>query len=244
MNALDGAPLGEVGAALAGILGAALSMVGTCLYLRDIRRGSTKPHRGSWLVWAVIAVVAALSHGADGGRWSLLVLSGQALGTLVVLAAAVRCGVGWFTPANLLMLALAGLGVLGWMTMTDPTAATACAAVADGAGLVALLPKAWVDPNSETLATYALAGATGLLGGVAVQAWDPALLIYPVYFCLGNTATAVFIALRRRSLRNTTTAPDANQARPRNVFVPTVLTRVSPPRPQAAVHYGNEHPNL
>jgi hypothetical protein len=194
-----GAP-GEVTAVLVAVLGAGLSITGTCLYLRDIRRGRTTPHRGSWLVWTVIGVVAALSHGADGGRWSLLVLTGQALASLVVLGAAVRHGVGWLTPANLLMLAVAAFGVLGWLMLTDPTAATVCAAVADGAGLVAILPKAWADPTSETTATYALAGLTGLLAALAVQAWDRDLLLFPIYFCVGNTATAAFIFLRRRTL--------------------------------------------
>lgn len=229
--------LPEIIAAMAGILGVGLSLLGTFLYLRGIRRGTTKPHRGSWLVWAVIAVVAALSHGADGGGWSLLVLSVQAVSTLVVLAVAVRCGVGWFTPVNLLMLAVAALGVLGWVSMTDPTAASACAAAADGAGLVALLPKTWADPNSETLATYALAGVTGLLAVVAVQAWDPALLIYPVYFCLGNSATAVFIALRRRSLRRTTrvTTPQITVDSPAPVLTGAGGDAASRSRPLVAV---------
>jgi hypothetical protein len=194
-------------AAAAGVLGAALSFVGTGMYLRDVGRGRTRPHRGSWLVWAVIAVLAAASHGAEGGSWSLAVLSGQALGTVLVLGAALIRGVGWFTPTNLIMLLLAALGILGWTSLTDPMAATACACLADGAGLVALLPKAWADPHSETLATYALAGATGLLAVIAVlavEAWDPALLLFPAYFCLGNAGTAAFIARRRRHQQEAT----------------------------------------
>jgi hypothetical protein len=224
MNGLAGAPPAEAWAVLAGVLGTALSIVGTCLYLRDIRRGRTRPHRGSWLVWSVIGVLAALSHGADGGRWSLVVLCGQALGTLLVLAAAVRCGVGWFTPANLLMLAVAGLGVLGWLALANPTAAAASAAVADGAGLLAMVPKAWADPHSETLATYALAAGTGLLCALAIQAWDRDLLLFPVYFCLGNAATAGYIALRRRALRDTARAPGTNPRRPCHVFPPPAAT--------------------
>jgi hypothetical protein len=201
IDGLERDVIGDAGAALAGVLGAGLSLVGTSLYLRDIQRGSTRPHRGSWLVWAVIAVVAALSHGADGGRWSLVVLAAQALTTVAVLAAAVRRGVGWFTTANLVMFTIAALGVLGWITLTDPTAASACAAVADGTGLLAVLSKTWADPTSETMATYALAGVSGLLCVLAVEAWDPALLLFPVYFCLGNAGTAAFIGLRRRALR-------------------------------------------
>jgi hypothetical protein len=198
VNDLARTPLHEISVALAAVVGATLSMIGTGLYLRDIRQGRTTPHRGSWLVWGVISVLAAVSHGAQGGRWSLLVLSAQAAATLVVLALAVRCGVGWMTVENLLVLSLATLGVLGWLLLAAPIAATASAAVADGAGLLAILPKVWTRPDSETLATYALAGATGLLGALAVEAWDVGLLLFPVYFCLGNTATAVLIALRRR----------------------------------------------
>jgi hypothetical protein len=192
--------MAQVDPAAVGSLGAALSLVGSYLYLRGIRRGGTLPHRGSWIVWTVIAVVAAASDGAAGGRWSLLVLGVQALGTLVVTAWALRYGVGWLTPTNLGMLALAALGVLGWTTLADPTAAAACAAAADAAGLVAMMPKTWADPFSETVSTYALAGVTGLLGALAVHAWSAALL-FPVYFCLGNAATALVIALRRRGYR-------------------------------------------
>jgi hypothetical protein len=191
----DLAPGAPVAAAA---LGAGLSLVGTALYLRDIRRGTTTPHRGSWLVWGVIAVIAAAAHEADGGHWGLVVLVVQALTTLAVLAVAARCGVGGITAGNALMLAVAGAGVLGWITLEDPTAAAACAAIADGAGLAAIVPKIWADPHSETMSTYALAGASGLLTVAAVASADPALLLFPVYFCLANTATAQLIALRRR----------------------------------------------
>jgi hypothetical protein len=227
--------MGEFGAALAAVCGAALSLVGTGLYLHDIRRGLTTPHRGSWLVWGVISVLAALSHRAEGGGWSLLVLDGQALATLLVLACAVRRGVGRLTVENVVMLGLASFGVVGWLLLTDPMAATACAAVADGAGLLAMAPKAWADPNSETLATYALAGATGLLAALAVEAWDVALLLFPVSFCLGNTATAVLIALRRRAVStmpavSALSAPSVVQ--PGAVLLAAQQYRSAPPGPR------------
>jgi hypothetical protein len=197
----------EVVTAMAGTAGAALTMLGTGLYLRDMRHGLTRPHRGSWLVWAVIAVVAAASHGAGGGGWSLVVLCCQAGGTLAVLVAGRRCGTGGFTTANGWMFTLAALGVVGWIVSTDPTTAAACAVVADGTGLLAMLPKAWADPGSETVATYALAALTGLLAAVAVAGWELDLLLYPAYYCLGNGATAAVIALRRRALRRGSGTP-------------------------------------
>jgi hypothetical protein len=198
---------GGVGAVLvvaAGLVGAILSGVGTLAYVRDVLGGRTVPHRGSWLVWSLIAVVAALAHGADGGRWSLLVLAGQAIGNLVVLALAVRRGIGGLSWGNALLVGVATLGILGWIRLGDTTSAVLCAALADGAGLVAIAPKIWADPFSETPATYGLAGATGLLAVLAVLAAPAAtvevsLLLFPCYFCVANTATAQLIALRRRN---------------------------------------------
>src|SRR4051812_1710782 len=104
------------------VLGAALSAAGDLAYLRDVRAGRTVPHRGAWLVWTVIAVVAAVSHGASGGRWSLLVLSAQALGCLLVLGYAIRRGVGGLTPANLALVGLAGVGLVAWLALSNPLA--------------------------------------------------------------------------------------------------------------------------
>lgn len=184
----------------AAALGAVLSGCGTAAYLRDVLRGRTVPHRGSWLVWTVISVVALLAHGADGGRWSLLVLGGQAAGNLVVLALAAGRGTGGVTAGNTALVGLAGLGVVGWLTLDRPLAAAACAAVADGAGLVALVPKIWADPHSETTATYGLAGATGMLALLSLPSAEASLLVYPGYFCLANAATAHLIARRRRAV--------------------------------------------
>jgi hypothetical protein len=62
-----------------------------------------------------------------------------------------------------------------------------------------MVPKAYRDPGSETLATFALASLSGALAAGAVGALDLSLLLYPVYYCLANGAIAVLIH-RRRSL--------------------------------------------
>ncbi len=190
---------GTLVAVPAAALGAGMAAIGNLAYLRDVRAGRTVPHRGAWLVWTLIAVVAAVSHGAGGGRWSLVVLSAQSVGCLMVFGWSIRCGVGGLTRANLALLAIAGAGVAGWLTLSDPVAATCGAVVADSAGLVGVVPKIWCRPHSETLATYALAAATGLLGIVAAGSTDAAVLIFPAYYCVANALVARLIAVRRRA---------------------------------------------
>ncbi len=187
------------GIAMAGLAGAILSLLGTICYLRDMRRGHTVPHRGSWFVWAMAAVVAAVSHGADGVSWSLLVLSVGGAGTVVIWFASIWRGTGWLTPTNAVLVGVAVLGIVGWQVSSNPIVASACAAVVDGAGLLAMAPKAWADPRSETASTFALAACTGLLAVVAVPAWEANLLVFPVYFFFGNAAMALLIVMRART---------------------------------------------
>ena len=184
--------------ASAAALGAVLACAGNLAYLRDIRAGRTFPHRGAWLVWSVIAVVAALSHAAAGGRWSLAVLSVQGLGCLIILGHALRRGVGGITAGNLVLVATAGTGIAGWLALSDPIAATCSAALADAAALAGVVPKIWRQPDSETCSTYALASATGLLGALASQSTAPAVLIFPVYYCAANAIVTRLIIVRRR----------------------------------------------
>ena len=44
----------------------------TVPYVRDTVRGRTRPHRGTWLIWGVLAIVACVSQRADGASWSLV----------------------------------------------------------------------------------------------------------------------------------------------------------------------------
>jgi len=93
MNAL--APFLGVLAGLAGI-------ADTIPYVRDTVRGSTRPHRGSWLIWAVLAIIAALSQRAGGASWSVLMIATQAILTGLVFVLAIRDGEGGMTPPTCL----------------------------------------------------------------------------------------------------------------------------------------------
>jgi hypothetical protein len=186
-------------AALLGVLAGLVGVADTIPYVRDTVRGSTRPHRGTWLVWGVLAVVASISQRADGASWSLVLTSSQAVLTALVFALAVRHGEGGLSGADLSLLAIAAAGAAGWMIASEPVVAVACVIAADLCAVAMMTPKAYRDPGSETLATYALAGVSGALAAGAVGAIDVSLLLYPAYYCVVNAGMALFIAERRRT---------------------------------------------
>ena len=133
-----GRPRHRVGATavtvLAALLGVSAGLVGvfdTVPYLRDVMRGSTRPHRGTWLIWSALAVVVCLAQWADGASWSLIMLLTQAVLTTAVFAVAIVRGKGGTTIIELALIAVAAAGVTGWLLSGQPLVATVCVMAAD-----------------------------------------------------------------------------------------------------------------
>jgi hypothetical protein len=196
----------EVAATL-GILAGLVAIADTIPYIRDTVRGRTRPHRGTWLIWSVLAIVAFLAQYADGAAWSLPMVGVLALLTGVVFVLALRRGEGGVSRGELLLVAIAGAGVAGWLTVDEPLVATVCVVAADLIGVALMVPKTYRDPWSETFSTFALASVSGALAVGAVGGLDASLLLYPVYYCLGNGALALLIRWRRAALATPAAAP-------------------------------------
>ena len=185
------------------VLGISAGLIGvadTIPYVRDTLRGSTRPHRGTWLIWGVLAVVVCLSQYADGASWSLIMAAVQAVLTTGIFVLSIRRGEGGVSPVELLMIAIATAGVVGWIVADEPLVATACVVAADLLGAAMMVPKTYRDPESETLVTFAFASLGGALAAGAVGAVDLSLLLYPAYFCMVNGAIALLIVHRRTVL--------------------------------------------
>jgi hypothetical protein len=187
---------GVVFGASAGVL----SVVDAVPYVRDILRGTTRPHRGTRLIWWTLATTALVSQYADGAGWSMLMLLGQAVTTGLTFALSIRRGEGGLSPLDLTITAIAGIGVIGWFVSSTPVIATACVVFADTLGVGLMLPKTWRDPGSETFSAYALASIAGLFAALAVGKLDASLLLYPLYFFVVNGLIAVIIEMRNRAL--------------------------------------------
>ena len=184
-----------------GVLAAVVGLADTIPYVRDTLRGATRPHRGTWLIWGVLAVVVCLSQRADGASWSWVMAGAQAVLTGFVCLLALRLGEGGFSSRDRVLIAIAGAGVVGWLVVDEPIVAIACVIAADLVATALMAPKTYRDPGSETLATFAFASLGGALGAGAVGALDPSLLAYPIYYCVCNAAISLLIYSRRAALR-------------------------------------------
>jgi hypothetical protein len=183
-----------------GVLAGLVGVADTLPYIRDMLRGVTRPHRGTWLIWGVLAIVVCLSQHADGASWSLVMAGSQAVLTTIVFVLAIRRGEGGVSRLDALMIAVAVGGLSAWILADEPLVATVCVVAADSIGVALMVPKTYRDPDSETLVTFALASLAGVLAAAAVASLDPSLLLYPAYYCLANGAIALLIIRRRAAM--------------------------------------------
>jgi hypothetical protein len=183
-----------------GVAAALIGLADMAPYVRDTVRRSTRPHRGTWLIWTVLAVVVSLSQHADGGSWSVAIAVAQAVTNGLVLALAIRLGTGGVNALDATLMAVAVAGVAGWQLAGDPLIATACVVAADLIAAAMMVPKTWRDPGSETLSMFAWATLTGALSAGAVGSVEASLLLYPAYYCLVNGGLALLIVGRRGAI--------------------------------------------
>ena len=186
--------------AVLGLLAGSVGIADTIPYVRDTLRGATRPHRGTWLIWGVLAIVVCLSQHADGASWSLVMAAVQAVLTTLIFVLSIRRGEGGLSTTELAMIAIAAGGVAGWVVADEPIVATVCVVAADLIGAAMMVPKTYRDPESETLVTFAFASLGGALAAGAVGSADASLLLYPAYYCLINGAIALLIHHRRAAL--------------------------------------------
>ncbi len=166
-------------------------------YLRDIRAGTTKPHRGTWAIWSTLSLIVLFSQRADGGTWSLLMVLTQLVGCVFIFVLSVRVGVGGTSRLEWGLLAIAAAGLVGWYLAGDPTVATLCVVLADVIAIALMVPKTYRDPYSETLSTYVLSLLSGVTAAIAVGSFELGLLLYPAYVVLADVLVVAIMMTRR-----------------------------------------------
>jgi hypothetical protein len=169
-------------------------------YIRDVLRGSTRPHRGSWAIWCVLSVIVLASQRADGGRWSLVMVIAQLVGGVTILLLAADRGVGGTSRIDLGLGAIAAAGLIGWYLAGDPTVATLCVVLADCTAVIMMLPKTYAHPYSETRSSFVFSAASGVFAMLAVGSLEFGLLLYPAYLTIADAVVVALITYRRLEL--------------------------------------------
>lgn len=183
--------LGASLAMLAGIAAAGLQALGFVLIAVAVMWGSVRPNRYSWLIWSVVAALAAASSWQAGATWPLAGAAMNALGCIVILVLALRRGCDARNRTDTTCLAVAVAGVALWLLTDEPVVGLLFFLLADASGAVPTIRGVAADPFAESAVGWsilALAGAAAVLSVEAPQwvwSWEG----------FGHWGGAVYVAL-------------------------------------------------
>jgi len=183
--------------AIFGYISAALSILMVVPYLRDIFLRKTKPERASWFIWLVLGLIAFSSQLAKGATDSLWLTAGQTLAVFAVFLPALKFGVGGLSRRDIVALIAAGFGLILWYFTSEAAYALAIVIAVDSIGSLLTAVKSYEDPSGETLSTWFMSGTAGVFGVLAVGAFQPALLAYPLYIVIANYTIVLCLLLGR-----------------------------------------------
>lgn len=169
-----------------GLIAVFLSIIGHLPYITDILKGKTKPHIFTWIVWAVVTIIAFVGQwqkGGGAGAWTTAVTG---LITILIAILAIRNGSKEITKADKISFTIALLSIIPWYFTKDPTISIIIITLIDVFAFFPTVRKTIHDPTSETLFTYALNIFRHGLSVLALANYNLATYLYPVALLLMN----------------------------------------------------------
>ncbi len=178
-------------------LGVAIGALGTAFYLRDTLRGTTKPNRVTWLLWAVAPLLAAAVELSDGVGLRVLPTFMVGFMPLLVFAASFRSqGAVW--RVRRLDYACGLMSVVGtavWLATRNGVLAICAAIAADFLAGVPTLMKSWSHPQTETVHTYVGAAVSMGILLLTIQHWTFEVAAFPAFILCVASVECVLVGL-------------------------------------------------
>ena len=192
---------------LAGWLAGVLSLAAFVPYIVAILRGQTRPNRATWWIWTAAGLVLGASYYASGAETTIWVPVSYIIGPAVTAVLAIRYGEGGWSPLDRGCLMGAGSGLLFWWWFNSPVVALVMTLGVDFAGAVPTIRKAYLAPQTEDRLAWALFIAGNFFNLLAVDRWEFAIAIYPVYFFLASGIIAALVLRPRPDTPASGTTP-------------------------------------
>jgi hypothetical protein len=197
-------------------VGSAIGALGAVVYLRDTLRGTTKPNRVTWLLWAVAPLLAAAVE-LDGG------VGLRALPTFMVGFMPLLVFIGSFhNSASVWQIRridyacglVSVVGTVTWLVTRNGVVAISAAIAADFMAGVPTVMKSWTHPETETVHSYA--GAVISMGVLllTVTHWTFDEVAFPVFILCMASLEVVLVGLEPGPRWRQARRKDASVAEP------------------------------
>jgi len=170
-------------------VGSAIGALGTAVYLRDTLRGTTKPNRVTWLLWAVAPLLASAVELDQGiGLRTLPTFMIGFMPLLVFVASFHNRGSVWkIRRIDYACGLMSVFGTAVWLITRNGILAISAAIVADFLAGVPTVMKSWTHPETETVHTYIGAVVSMVILLLTIDHWSFVVAAFPLFIvCMGS----------------------------------------------------------
>jgi len=172
-----------------------LFVIGFLPYAIAIVRGSTKPSKASWLIWAGLDTITLC------GMFAKHTVNGQILGAVIgvwiIVALTMKFGTSGWTKLDKFCLAGAVLGVSLWQLFDEPLLGIATSLSLGFLGSIPTFVSAWHDPSREDKFAWTIFWASCVLAVWAIPSWTIADAGQPLMFFVVENVMMYLLYVRR-----------------------------------------------
>ncbi|WP_374565869.1 hypothetical protein [Nitrosomonas sp.] len=183
------------------LIAIAITLAAFIPYIREIFRGTIRPHIFSWVIWGVTTLLiflAQLEDNGGAGTWPIGVSASITI-FIAYLAYVKRADVT-ITRADWLFFIVALLSLPLWYWTADPLWAVILLTAIDVAGFGPTVRKAYQFPYSESLLFFGLFMLRNVLVMLALENLTLTTLLFPAVMLILCILMMAMIAYRRRVL--------------------------------------------
>ena len=189
-------------ASIAGKLAGIISLSAYIPYILSILRKETKPNRASWIIWAIVSTIIALSYREAGASYAFLAPLGYVVGSTIVFILSIKYGVGGWTPFDRKCLIGAAISLVVWQIFDSPMSALLINLFINLLGTLPTARKAWYQPETEDKVFWSLVSLGSFVNLFAVENWTFSMAVYPVsmVFLIGIVTVPVLWTKRPQAM--------------------------------------------
>jgi len=187
--------------AMLGLFGALIVACSAVYYAVDVLRGTTRPQRTSWGVWALVGLLGFSSADAGGAGPGAYAAGVDAIACALTFLISLhpRRGKPGGRRLDLVLGVVAVGGVVLWRAgPLDDTGAATLAVSCEAIALWPTLREGWRQPGLESLMSWAADIAGNGLCIAAVATVSVASLAFPLYLLGAAVAMTAILVIRRQ----------------------------------------------
>ncbi len=178
-----------------GYIAGGLALLQTIPYVISILRGHTKPERATFAIWSLVNILIVSSYIASGARETIWVGVAYMFASITIFLLSFKYGMGGFKKFDIFCLLLAAVGVVGWLTTSNPVVALYLYIGIKTLGLMPTILKAYRYPNTENILAWTLSAFASTLNLFAISVWIPQIMAFPIYSFLGDSSLMIILLM-------------------------------------------------